>query len=232
MSAVQYDLAGDAEDTVRTPEASPMPSWLPWAIAGVAVILLAALAAWVVMGAGNPGENSAEAGFARDMMEHHDQAVEMSAIILQRSDDELLGFLATDIMLTQQAQLGQMRGWLDAWGLHPVNAGPAMVWMDHPTTGRMPGMASPEDIQRMKEIPVNEAEGLFLELMIIHHVAGVEMADAALERTDHEAVVPLARSMSEAQMIEIDLMQDMLVERGFEPVPIEPQIMGGDHSHH
>src|SRR4051812_36496010 len=89
-----------------------------------------------------PGEDSAEAGFARDMMVHHAQAVQMAEIVRDKTESQEIRALAADIALTQQAQIGQMQGWLQVWGLPATGYKPAMSWMGHPTEDRMPGMAS------------------------------------------------------------------------------------------
>lgn len=88
-------------------------------VASVAVILLTGFGLWLLLRSDTPGDASAEAGFARDMSMHHAQAVEMALIAQERTDDPEIRILATDIILTQQGQIGQMRGWLDAWGLPP-----------------------------------------------------------------------------------------------------------------
>lgn len=77
-----------------------------------------------------PGLHSADAGFARDMAVHHQQAVEMSFIVRDRTRDEAVRTLAYDIANTQANQRGMMLGWLDLWGLPKVVADePPMSWM-------------------------------------------------------------------------------------------------------
>ena len=61
-----------------------------------------------------PGDDSAEAGFARDMMVHHAQAVQMAEIVRDKTQSDDIRLLASDIALTQQAQIGIMQGWLQA----------------------------------------------------------------------------------------------------------------------
>lgn len=58
-----------------------------------------------------------------------------------------------------------------------------------------------------------EADGLFLQLMIAHHRMAVVMGQAAL-----------AQSIVDAQASEIALMQTLLQQKGFPPVP-EEEIM-------
>jgi uncharacterized protein (DUF305 family) len=164
-----------------------------------------------------PGDDSAEAGFARDMMVHHAQAVEMAGILRDKSVSPEMETLATDIALTQQAQIGQMQGWLAVWGLPMTGAEPPMAWMDHHTDGRMPGMATPEEIGALQEAPPEEAEKRFLRLMIPHHQAAVPMAEAVLEETDRLEVRQLAGAIAASQKAEIETMRDLLAERGAKP---------------
>src|SRR5918992_1175568 len=89
-----------------------------------------------VSGIGSPSDSSPEAGFARDMMVHHAQAVEMAEIVRDKTESEEIRTLAADIALTQQAQIGQMQGWLQVWDLPPTGTVPAMSWMGHPTARR------------------------------------------------------------------------------------------------
>ena len=164
-----------------------------------------------------PGDDSAEAGFARDMMVHHAQAVEMAGILRDKSVSPEMETLATDIALTQQAQIGQMQGWLAVWGLPMTGAEPPMAWMGHHTDGRMPGMATPEEIEALREAPPEEAEKRFLRLMIPHHQAAVPMAEAVLEETDRLEVRQLAGAIAASQKAEIETMRDLLAERGAKP---------------
>ncbi|MEV1051516.1 DUF305 domain-containing protein [Streptomyces sp. NPDC049887] len=77
-----------------------------------------------------PAAGSADAGFARDMAVHHQQAVEMSFIVRDRTQDEEVRRLAYDIANTQANQRGMLLGWLDLWKLPKVESGTEpMAWM-------------------------------------------------------------------------------------------------------
>jgi uncharacterized protein (DUF305 family) len=180
----------------------------------------------------SPDEASAEAGFARDMIVHHAQAVQMAETVRKRTSSEEIRVLATDIVLTQQAEVGQMRGWLDVWGLPAAGGatGPAMAWMGHPTTGTMPGMATPEDLARLQQASPEEADEQFLRLMISHHQSAVVMAEAILERSDRPEVQRLAQKTIASQQAEIRGMQALLQRKGLSPVGGEPSF-GEDTSH-
>ena len=194
-----------------------------------AAVLFAALALWLYLTNARPGEGSAEAGFARDMSVHHAQAVEMAEIVRDKTQSEEIRLLAADMALTQQGQIGRMQGWLDSWNLPATGAEPAMSWMGHPTEGRMPGMASPEEIGRLQNAPPAEADRLFLQLMIPHHQAAVPMAEAAMRESDRPEVENLAGAIAATQQGEIRTMKEMLEERGAEAP--EGAAHEGGHSH-
>jgi uncharacterized protein (DUF305 family) len=195
-----------------------------------AAVLLAALALWLYLTSAQSGDESAEAGFARDMSVHHAQAVEMAEIVRDKTESEEVRLLAADMALTQQGQIGRMQGWLDVWNLPATGAEPAMSWMGHPTEGRMPGMASPGEIERLRNAPPEEAEVMFFRLMIPHHQAAVPMAEAVMQRTDRPEVENLAGAIVASQKGEIEVMRGMLEERGAE-APSGSHGDGHTHSH-
>jgi uncharacterized protein (DUF305 family) len=168
-----------------------------------------------------PGNDSPEAGFARDMIVHHAQAVQMAEIVRDKTQSDDIRLLATDIALTQQAQIGMMQGWLGEWGLPIAETGPAMSWMGHPTEGLMPGMATPEEIDRLQQAPPGVADVLFLRLMIAHHQAAIPMAEAVLRRTDRPEVRQLAQSIVNSQRAEIENMKAMVEEKVGDSAEVE-----------
>ncbi|MEV7614572.1 DUF305 domain-containing protein [Streptomyces sp. NPDC089799] len=110
------------------------------AVGSVLLALVLAAAATVAVASGSSGSGaddpdgaSADAGFARDMSVHHQQAVEMSFVVRDRTKDEAVRSLAYDIANTQANQRGMMLGWLDLWGLPKADPGRApMAWMAEP----------------------------------------------------------------------------------------------------
>jgi uncharacterized protein (DUF305 family) len=198
------------------------------AVLAASVVVLFGLALFLWLSGRPPGEGSAEAGFARDMSEHHAQAVQMAEVVQRRTEDEEIRVLATDILLTQQNQIGRMQGWLAAWGLPLTGSEPAMAWMGMPAEGLMPGMAAPQEVQELSELPPEEADVRFLQLMIPHHKAAVPMAEAVLEETDRPEVEQLAEAIAASQQVEIRYMQDLLQERGAEAPAARDDMDGMD----
>ena len=169
-----------------------------------------------------PAEDSVDAGFARDMAIHHQQAVEMSFIVRDRTDAEDVRRLAYDIINTQANQRGMMLGWLEIWGLPKSAAGPPMKWMGHTFTptddgSLMPGMATDAELAALTAAKGEKAEVLFLRLMTVHHRAGADMAQAAAGAARTDAIRNLAEGMVRGQQSEIGLMADMLKDRGAKP---------------
>ncbi|MFT4039087.1 MAG: DUF305 domain-containing protein [Thermomicrobiales bacterium] len=207
MSALIDATALETDDTPQQPR-----SWLPL-ILGLAALAIVAMLVMAMERGRPPGDSSLEAGFARDMMVHHDQAVTMALLIRDRTEDPVMRAIATDMALTQQGQIGQMFGWLNLWGLPATGPQPAMAWMGHPMTGLMPGMATPEQIAELTSLTGPAADIAFLKLMIPHHQAAIPMAQAALDGSNVPAVRDLARQILAAQEVEIATMQRLLGEK-------------------
>lgn len=197
------------------------------ALTFVGAVLGAGLAVWLLQSAA-PGDESAEAGFARDMATHHAQAVEMSLLIRDTTSDAALRTLAYDIIVTQSTQRGVFMGWLQAWQAPQTSTRPRMTWMPGHAQGvpeagggvpLMHGMATSEELRRLQEARGVEAEVLFLQLMIRHHEGGVVMARALEGLSRRDEVLGMARSIDSTQRAEIAAMTEMLEKRSARPFP-------------
>nr|WP_237773414.1 MULTISPECIES: DUF305 domain-containing protein [Streptomyces] len=208
----------------------PVAARTKWLVgsAAAAVILAGGITAAVAAtdsdsGSGTPASSSADAGFAQDMAVHHQQAVEMSYIVRDRTDDEEVRRLAYDIAQTQANQRGMLLGWLDLWELPKVPEGAPMAWMgmgDMPAGedgALMPGMATRTELDRLGKLSGKKAEVLYLRLMTRHHRGGVHMAEGCVQRCEVPVERRLAKGMVESQESEIALMSTMLKARGAKP---------------
>lgn len=133
----------------------------------------------------------------------------MAIFLRDRTADPDLRIFALDIMLTQQTQIGQMQGWLAAWGRSQAGREPPMA--GH---GEHMGMATAAQVAELGTLPVAEAEVAFLRLMIRHHEGGIAMARDAIEETRRSEVVRLASSIVSGQESEIAFMRELLGRRG------------------
>lgn len=180
----------------------------PWLLAA----LLLTLAFWQVprlLAPQFPQEGSAAVTFARDMRLHHGQAVELSLHILERPVSAPVRLLAQDIAVTQEAQIGQMGGWLDIWGLPFSGMQAPMAGMNRVNMG----MATDAQVRSLDTLNAKQAEVEYLQLMVQHHRGGVLMAQEGL-KSGVPQVVTLAGAIASSQTAEIALIAGMLRERG------------------
>lgn len=184
-----------------------------------------------------PDAESVDVGFAQDMRVHHLQAVTMAGIERDRTANQELRGIAFDIESTQLSQASEMSGWLTVWeqpSLPPAGAG-HMGWMSEggthahsngdggKTTGsvqRMPGMATTEEINKLRKSSGEELDVLFLQLMLRHHQGGLEMAQYAEQHAAKGYVRNLAAKIVQSQEAESKLMKDMLAAHGAKPLPV------------
>lgn len=194
-----------------------------WAILALVAMVASLIAVGLAIASGGdsastngaPTTDSMDAGFARDMAVHHAQAVEMAQTLHDRSEDPDLDLMTKDMVLTQQAQIGIMRGWLDAWSLPATQSGlTPMAWMGMDMGDQMPGMATAEQVRALQTLPLPDAEIEFLRLMIRHHEGGVIMAEHVVDADVEPPVAALARSIIASQQAEITTMNQMLAARG------------------
>ncbi|WP_326551933.1 DUF305 domain-containing protein [Micromonospora sp. NBC_01813] len=229
MSDTGHDRPADPQPPTEPPTADGPPTARPsrgtgfgtaWLAAAVVIGLLLGYAAGLLTpGLFTPGEDSPEAGFARDMSTHHAQAVELSMIALERSGNPAVRTLASDIALTQQGQIGVMQTWLREWSLQPTGTEPRMAWMQTSgewaiVDGLMPGMATDAERAELREASGVDVDRLYLSLMLTHHLGGIHMADGVLELSDDENVHWLAESMVSGQQKEIELIRTLQSQVG------------------
>ncbi|GHF56269.1 uncharacterized protein (DUF305 family) [Deinococcus metalli] len=190
---------------------TPRPRWP----ALLLLLLLAGLAAFALFAPGRsaPAETSREVTFVRGMIQHHAQAVDMATRIRDRSRDRTLRSLALDIILSQQEQIGQMRGWLTLWNRPWAGAG---MDAEH---ARMMGMATPTEVASLDTLPEARAEVTFLQLMRRHHQGALAMVRPVLDQPARPEVQALARQINATQSAEIRVMDSLLKQRGASPLP-------------
>jgi len=166
--------------------------------------------------------NDADVMFAMHMIPHHQQAIEMSDMVLDKQGiDPQVTELANQIKAAQGPEIQQMQGWLTQWGnpaMPSMSAGnmpghdmPGMSGM--PSMSGAPGMAgmmSEADMAALQNAQGVEASKLFLTQMIAHHEGAITMAQNEIKDGRYPAAVELAKAIVSAQQKEIDTMKGML----------------------
>ncbi|MBM6401984.1 DUF305 domain-containing protein [Phycicoccus sonneratiae] len=154
--------------------------------------------------AGSPADHDqADVMFSMMMVPHHEQALEMAALVPTRSDDPALLDLARRIEAGQQPEIDRMEGWLEDWGAGSMDR---MGSMGHD----MGGMMSAADLRELASLEGAEFERTWLRMMVEHHEGAIDMAEDVLRRGTHAGTKDLALAIVKAQQREIDEMQAML----------------------
>ena len=165
--------------------------------------------------------NDADVAFAQGMIPHHQQAVEMSDMLLGKQGiDPKVVTLANQIKAAQGPEIEKMQGWLTDWGV-PTTASPEMSNMPGmPNMSGMPGhdmsgmggggMMSQQDMAALQNAQGAEASRLFLTQMIEHHKGAITMARTEVDGGQFPAATEMARSIITSQQQELDSMNAML----------------------
>ena len=150
--------------------------------------------------------DQADIMFAQMMIPHHEQAIEMSDIILAKDgvDPEVVE-LAEEIRAAQGPEIEQMESWLDEWGVPTMMDDDGMGGMDG-----MAGMLSEEEIDELEAADGATGTTLFLEGMIEHHEGAIDMAEQHQENGESDEALELSASIIETQTAEIERMQQLL----------------------
>jgi uncharacterized protein (DUF305 family) len=220
--AVQAEPVTDAE--AAPPAGRRVVRMVLLAVIAVAALAIAGAAGWLLRGSSEKvSASSVDAGFARDMSTHHTQAVTMAGYERDNTTNPALKVLAFDIETSQETQVGQMTGWLAAWGLSRAGSSAPMSWMSgHAHVGAgglMPGMATPAQLNQLESAGGRALDVLFLQLMIHHHQGGLPMAQYAADHASKTYVRALAAGMVVTQSSEIVQMEQLLRQLGGTPLP-------------
>jgi uncharacterized protein (DUF305 family) len=188
-----------------------------------AVFLLAiGFGAGLLTRPGTPGDDSAEAGFARDMSTHHAQAVEMGMIAYQKASLPEVRTLGGDIALTQKGQIGVMSTWLKDWGLDVNTSRAPMSWMPNGqaelVNNLMPGMATRDEVKKLENATGKQVDILFCQYMLRHHLGGIHMVDDVLAQHPRPEVAELAQTMKQNQTAEVSVLRTLLTQLGAQPL--------------
>lgn len=127
--------------------------------------------------------SEADVTFMQGMILHHQQAVDMAALVEERTNREELVELAGRIDATQADEIAFMRSWLeDRDEMAPDPADPHAMHRSGIDHSAMSGMATPEQMEALAAAEGVAFDEMFLELMIAHHEGAIEMVDHLLDQ--------------------------------------------------
>ena len=163
--------------------------------------------------------NDADVAFARDMVQHHAQAVAMVEMTRERDLDPEVAQLAEGIRDAQVPEIETFSDWLGEWDeevpptmLDHANAGHGSGDMSETMEDMddaMPGMMSGADMDALQDAG-GDFQTMWLEMMIEHHEGAIEMARTEQQDGRYRPAVELAAEIEESQGAEIETMRDLL----------------------
>lgn len=161
--------------------------------------------------------NAADVEFARMMIPHHRQAVEMAELAPERAAAPEIVDLAERVRAAQDPEIQQMSGWLEEWGEdvpaadgHDMDGDGMGGDMGGDAAGGGHGMMSAEDMTALDAASGAEFDRMFAEMMIEHHQGAIDMANDEIDEGRFAEAVELARAIVDAQEAEITELQAFL----------------------
>jgi uncharacterized protein (DUF305 family) len=154
------------------------------------------------------GHTPADVKFMQGMIGHHAQAVEMVALIADRTASEDLKRLGLRIQVSQEDEMNMMRKWLEVRG--EKIPGPHS---HHEPGGFMPGMLTNEEMSQLAAAKGVEFDRLFLQGMIKHHGGALTMVDELFKTPgagQEGDIFAFASDVDSDQRMEMERMYMML----------------------
>jgi uncharacterized protein (DUF305 family) len=158
------------------------------------------------------GYTAADVKFMQGMIHHHAQALDMVALVPDRTSRDDMRKLAQRIEISQADEIKMMQRWLEARGQEVP--GPHAHHM--PGAPLMPGMLTPEEMAQLAAAKGSEFDRLFLEGMIKHHGGALTMVQelfATPGAGQESEMFAFASDVDADQRMEIDRMRGMLADR-------------------
>jgi len=173
-----------------------------------------------------------DVAFMRGMIHHHRQAIEMVALVKERTNTPDLVTAANRIAASQDDEIAFMEEWLSARGeplalsgdeahgshsAHAAHGGAAVAGSEEVP---MKGLATPEQMAALAQASGAEFDRQFLSLMIAHHEGALAMVDDLLARPGSAydpALYEFTGDVRNEQRAEINRMGAMLA--GLSPDP-------------
>jgi len=156
------------------------------------------------------GHNAEDVMFAQMMIPHHEQALELAALVPDRSSNPEVIALAAKIAGEQQPEITTMKALLLQWDVDPDE-------MSHESGHAgmaMAGMVDDATMVKLDNLKGADFDTLWLQSMISHHEGAIAMAKTEIADGTSADMKTLAGNIVTAQQAEIDQMKQMLIGLG------------------
>ena len=159
--------------------------------------------------------NDADTMFAQMMIPHHEQAVQMSEVMLAKDDlDPDVEELANKVVAAQGPEIDQLKNMLETWGEPTSMESGGMEGMDHGSDSGagMEGMMTEEQMQELEAAEGTEAAEMYLTMMTTHHRGAIDMAQTEVADGQNPQAIEMAQKVIEDQEAEIAEMETLLTQ--------------------
>jgi uncharacterized protein (DUF305 family) len=167
---------------------------------GVALLILTVLGSCATHPSRSTMHNQADIAFAQNMIPHHQQAVDMAALVPTRTANPTMHMIAAHIAADQRAEINALRELLAQWGAPGGDT----------SMGGMAGMVDQATMNRLTSLDGADFDQLWLTAMIGHHQGAVTMAQAELAHGENPDAIHMAHLIITAQQREIAYMKHLL----------------------
>ncbi|HET6979889.1 MAG TPA: DUF305 domain-containing protein [Pyrinomonadaceae bacterium] len=163
-----------------------------------------------------PPHSAADTQFMQNMIMHHAQAVEMTALIDSHTQNKDVRSLGARISRSQSDEISFMKRWLMTRGepaAAPMHHMPGMDMSSHQML--MPGMLTAKQMAALRKARGKEFDELFLKGMMQHHTGALDMVKDLFETAgagQDAELFNFASDVDSGQRAEIRIMQTMLGE--------------------
>jgi uncharacterized protein (DUF305 family) len=165
-------------------------------------------------GTGQQGPTEADVKFMQGMIMHHNQAVEMVALMPGRTKNPKLLSLGQRISISQTDEMKFMKRWL-TYRDKPLTEMGDMAGMAHMDMPLMPGMLTPKQMDALRKSTGPKFDQLFLTGMIQHHGGALTMVKDLFDTPGAAQDMQLfdfTADIGVTQQGEIDAMRNMLAK--------------------
>ncbi len=145
----------------------------------------------------NHAQIKSEEQFLREMIPHHQEAVDSSKIVLEKTDNKEIKKLAQNIIDEQTKEITTLERWLKA-------RYPNSTWEASTGTTYMAMMP------KLENLSDDALENAYLQGMVMHHQAAINMANQVIRVKPHEELVKFAQSMIKSQAEEVQTMRALM----------------------
>ncbi|GEM_PF-1908300 len=151
------------------------------------------------------------------LLVHDQQAIELFDIELSRGESPALKKLVGEMKTTRQAQIVKTEALLKKWNEPYTNLSEYPQQSGHDMYPSHPGMATPEELTKLRAEPTKSVDAMFFELMTTHYSGSISILQGHKDDAVDEDVKSLISSALEARSDEqsdLDMHQSMHSKSG------------------